>query len=58
MGNFEIAFKAAVDALKVAAQNRKVSQYQSADIQCQAYCQAVDDVMRVYIDAQSEADDD
>lgn len=58
MNEFETLFKSSVDTLKTDAHRRQMLQHQSADIQYQAYCQAVDDVMRAYIDARAEAGND
>ena len=58
MSEFEKRFKMLADVLKTEAHKRQILQHQSADIQYQAYCQALDDMMRTCMDAGTEGGND
>ena len=56
MTDKDIAFKAKADALKDAADIRMEQEKETAEIRCEAYRTAVDDVMNAYIEVRSEKD--
>ena len=57
MTDKDIAFKAKVDALKEAADIRMEQEKETAEIRCEAYRRAVDDVMNTYIGVRGEQDE-
>ena len=54
MTDKDIAFKAKVDALKEAARLNCLKEIREAEVARTAYIRGIDDVMRAYIDSESD----
>lgn len=57
MDNTEKRFKELVDELKTFAYNQKNAEIRTAEIYYKAYTEAIDHVMRAYIEARGEGNE-